>query len=216
MHFAGQQDARRSPFDLHFGGGMGHRGTADGPGMDISQVRQIHQVVDHHHVVGGDAEHRAPVRPAIRLVVVGKIEDRALVGERRIAHPDPDELLPLHDGVALHPRLAGDPLLARDADASPRSVVDQPVIAALDPVGHDGPVGQRRAAVAAPVLQRGRPAVRVAEQDDGLVHDRPGERLLADLFRPGGNVPGVPQERRDRLVAHGGRPSCGPGLVRPA
>ena len=206
-HLADQHHARRSPLDFHFGRRMDQRRAADGPGVEIAQMRQVHQIVHHHHVVSGDAEHRAPVRPAIRPVVVWVIEDRVLVGERRIAHPDPDELLPLHHRIAAHTRVAGDTLLTRDADATPGPVVDQPVIAALDSLRHDASVGERRAAVAAPVLQRRRPAVRVAEQHDRLVHDRPGERLVADLLRPGGHIPCIPQKRRDRLDAHGGRPS---------
>ena len=74
--------------------------------------------------------------------------------------------------------------------------------AALQPGLDDGSVGQRRAAVAATVLQRTDLAGRVAVKDDRLVHDRPRHRAVIQLVGPGGHVPGVAEEWQDGGVCH--------------
>jgi hypothetical protein len=75
------------------------------------------------------------------------------------------------------------------------------MVAALQTFLDDLAHVQRRSAVAAHVEQ-GRDAVLlVAEQHDGLVADAAGQRRLADLVGPGGDIPGVADE-------HGGFPPC--------
>ena len=73
------------------------------------------------------------------------------------------------------------------------------MVAALDAFLDDLAHVQRGAAVAAHVEQRRDAVLPVAEQHDGFVADPAGERRLADLVGPGGDVPGVADE-------HGGFP----------
>ena len=128
--------------------------------------------------------------------MIGKIDDRRGVGQRRVAEPDPDELVLLDQRIALDRGLARNEALARHLHAFALRVDDQTVIAALDAVLDDRAEAQRRGAVAAAVGQRGGAAVAVAEQHDRVVADAAGERRFAELVTPCGDVPGIAREHR--------------------
>ena len=153
-------------------------------------MREVHQIVDHQHVICLDRIHRVLVGPAFAVVVVGKIDDAACVGARGIAYPDPDEAVFFHRRVAVHGGTRGNALLTRDAYARARPVEYQPVVAALQAaLGHAAQL-QRRASVRATVGQRANPARGIAEQHDRFAANSARQRLLSlNLVTPGGDVP---------------------------
>ena len=191
---------------------MGFRQAADGLAVNIGEMRQVHQVVDHHHVIGVDGEHRLFMGPFFGLVVKRVIEDFAFVRRVGIAHPDPDALMAFDHGIAAHAGAGGNGILPRNIDAFAVAVEHQPVIAAFQALPVGPAVAERRPAVTAAVFQRRRPAVRIAEQDDGLVHDgaadNAGFRAVAvivlrrQFLGPGRNIPGVAHEGLVPGVVH--------------
>ena len=54
---------------------MRRRVAAHGPGVEIAEMRQIHQIVDHQHVVALDRIDVVLVGPPAGIVVIGKIDD---------------------------------------------------------------------------------------------------------------------------------------------
>jgi hypothetical protein len=75
---------------FHLGFDMGTRIAADGAGMQIAEMRQVHRIVDHQHVVAVDRIDGVLVRPMGPIVMIRKIDDLGRVGECRITHPQPD------------------------------------------------------------------------------------------------------------------------------
>src|SRR5665213_3326669 len=140
-----------------------HAKTVGGnPGQHVdAEMRQVHQIVDHQHVIAPDRVAGVLVRPG---VVIGEIDDRRRVGQRRIAHPHPDELVLLDQRIAFHRGVAGNEALARHLHAFARAVDDEPVIAALDALLDDRAAAKRRGAVAAAVGERGGAALLVADR----------------------------------------------------
>src|SRR5205807_4796509 len=110
--------------------------------------------------------------------------------------PDPDKRILLDHRVVADLGALGDLVLAGDAHAAPRLVEYQPVIAAFEAELGDLADVERRAAMAAAILERPDLAVLAAEQHDRLVHDPAPERLVADLVAPSGDIPSVTNEHR--------------------
>ena len=77
----------------------------------------------------------------------------------------------LDDRIGAHARAWRQLVLARRPDHAARRLVEQPVIAAAQIVALDLAVRQRRAAVAAAILERDRRAVRLAIEHDRLVRN---------------------------------------------
>src|ERR1700730_6595775 len=164
-------------------------------GVQVAEMRQVHQIVDHQHVIGLDRIDVVLVGPFAGFVVVGKIDDPVGIGPGCVAHPYPYQLVFFDCGIAAHLRVCRYLLLPGDAHAAARSVDDEAVIAALDSLLDDGAHAKRRSAVAAAGGERPDAARTVAKQPDGLVKDSPRQRLFAaDLVRPGADVPRITQQ----------------------
>jgi len=187
---------------VHVRADMLQRVAADRAAVNVTEMGQIHQVVDHQHVVRLDLEHRLAVRPFHRVVVIRVVDDLTFIGQRRIAHPDPQNLVAFDQREVTDIRLRRDVLLAGNVDAVALGVEGQSVIAALQPDISDGTVRQRRAAVTAAVFQGAHIAVGIAVDDDRLVHNRPRQKSVVDLLGPGGDVPGITHERLVSLASH--------------
>ena len=65
-------------------------GLADGAGVHIGLVRQVHEVVDHQPVVGLDVEHAAAIGP-FGVVVPGQLRDERGIGQRLVAQNSKSE-----------------------------------------------------------------------------------------------------------------------------
>ena len=130
---------------------------------------------------------------------VRKIQDPGRVRLGRIAHPDPDQAVALDRRIAAHAELGRNVVLSGDLHALAARVELEAVVHAAHAVAFDAAVRQARAAVAAAIVQRHRPARLAAVQHDGLVEDRAREHAPVDqLVVPGGHVPAVHEERLAR------------------
>ena len=171
-------------------------------GREVGLVRKVHQVVDHQAVVGLHVVQAAAIGP-LRVVGPVQVGQLVLAGLGRVAGPDPDEAVLLDDGKAADRREATH-ALARHRDGLAVAAHLQAVVAANELALHHPAQRQRRAAVRAEVLQRRDPAVVAAVEDDALATDGAAQRLVVDLARRGGHVPGIADERGGCGVGHGG------------
>ena len=130
-----------------------------------------------------------------------EIGDRRRIGQRRIAHPDPNPVIALGDRIGLDLGAARNLLLAGNAGAAAVGAEAQPVIVALQLVADELAHGQRQMPVRAAIFHRHRRARFGAEEHDGLAQNGARQRLAADLGIGRGDVPVIAQE-------HGGSPCC--------
>ena len=127
---------------------------------------------------------------------------RPLVGQRRIARPDPDPVVFFGNRIAAHPRRRRDMRLARDMDAGAVGRESQAVIGAFDGIAANPAAGELGVAVAAAVLQRNRCTVRHPVQHDRLAEHKAAHRVQPpDLVIPGGDVPAVLRKHFARFLA---------------
>ena len=159
--------------------------------MHELQMGEIEQIIDQQLVITGQIQ---PVALGAPGGIVQPVEIRNLVrvGQRRIAHPDPDPVIALDHRIAFDPGFGRNGLLARDKDAGAGRIVGQPVIQAFDIVALELAVGQRHMAMTAPILQRRRRAVLAAIHHHRLVADHTAEQLLPVYFMVrGGDIPEI-------------------------
>jgi hypothetical protein len=80
---------------------FGHRFIADGGAVHKSLVREVHEIVDDETVVAFDMNGLAVAGPA-GIVVPVHVRYQRGIGQRRIAHPEPDETMPLDHWIRAH------------------------------------------------------------------------------------------------------------------
>jgi hypothetical protein len=181
-------------------------GAAERLGVDEGEVREVAQVVDDQEPVGVVVHVRGHASPG-RVVQRPVVDDQCRVGERGIAHPDPDQVVSGDDRIAAHAELRGNDVLAGDLDAPPGRLVLHAVVHAADAVAFDATHRQRRAPVAAAVLQRDHLAALALVEDDRPFEDRAGQLGAVDqLVVPGGHVPAVLQEDSIAIRCHAWSP----------
>src|SRR5579862_4446969 len=98
-------------------------------------------------------------RGPIRIVVVIEIGDERGIGFLFLTHPDPDIAMALERRIGTHADARRHAILTGDPHASALRIEGEAVIAALDRVTDDLAFGERRAAVAAAILERDRRSV---------------------------------------------------------
>ena len=187
-------EAGRGPHRFHIRVDMGAGIAADGAGMQIPEMRQVHQIVDHQHVIAFDRVDGVLVGPMRRIVVIGEIDDLGGVGQRRVTHPDPHQLVLLDRRIAAHPCVLRDEFLPGDRHAAPGRVENEAVIAALEAGLDKVAEMQRCGTMAAPVDKCRRLACAAAEQHDRIAADAAAERLLAELAGPRADIPSIAQQ----------------------
>jgi hypothetical protein len=177
------------------------------------EVIEIAQVVDDQQVIGSVVEIGGNALPP-RILKVGDVENLRRIGECRIAHPDPDDVLLLDDGIALHAELRRDAVLAGNLHAFAGRVELQPVIHAAHTIALDAALRQLGAAVTAAIVQcNDLPALATVE-DDRLAQQAPLEQLAVhDLVVPAAHVPAVLQKHLTSPIAPARR---APGVARKA
>ena len=158
------------------------------------EVREVGEVVDDQQVVRvvvHVVRHAAPAR----ILEIGNAQDGGRRSERRIAHPDPDDVLLLDHRVAAHAQALGDVLLPGNLDALALAVELQAVVHAAHVIAFQAPVGEQRAAMAAAVVERDHLAAVALVEQHRLLEDRARDELAVDqLVVPRGHVPAVHQE----------------------
>ena len=162
---------------------------ADAAGMDVGFMRQVHQVVDHQPVVALDVEHATAVGP-FRVVIPVLAGNFCRVGQRGITRPDPDEAVALFNRVAADLRKASH-ALTRHGNGFAFATHFQSVVSADQFAFAHEAQRQRRATVRAEVFERSNTVFLAPVEHDALAADHSAQRLVVDVLRGAGNVPGV-------------------------
>ena len=130
---------------LHLDRGvLDQRHVADRGLVHEGEMREVEQVVDDQLPVGLDVQVGRLGAP-VRIVEPMEVGDLVGVGERRIAHPDPDPVIALDHRIGAHPRRLRDQVLARHAHALAGAVEAQAVVVALQRVADHLAHRQRQA-----------------------------------------------------------------------
>ena len=163
------------------------------------QVREVQQVVADQEVVD------VVVQIARQAAPVGMVEPRrrrdgGRVRLLRSAHPDPDPAMLRHHRECAHTGARRHLLSPWGIDALAAGVELQAVIVAAYAVALEAALRQRRATVAAAVLERNQLTVGLAVDHDRDAADRAGEALGRDLMVPSDDIPGVSNEAHDSAL----------------
>ena len=168
--------------------------VADAGAVHEGLVGEVHQIVDHEAIIAFHMNGLAVAGPG-GIVVPVHVGHQRRVGQRRIAHPEPDEAMPLDHGIGAHAGRGVDGFLRGHEGAAALRIVFQAVIAADDRVAVEPPLGQRHQPVPAGILQRADLAIGLAVHHDMLAADRAGKQRVLEIDVPGGGVPGIERER---------------------
>ena len=155
-----------------------HRFIADGGAVHKGLVRQIHQIVDDEAVVALHMDGLAVAGPG-RIVIPVHVRHQRRIGERGIAHPEPDEAMALDHGIGAHAGRRIDGLLRGHEGAAALRIVFQAVIAADDGVALEPALRQRHQPVPAGVFQRRDLPVGLPVHHDMLAADRARQQRRA-------------------------------------
>ena len=179
---------------------LGECQIADGGIVNESKVRQIEQIIDDKLPVRLDMEIGAFGSP-FRIVQPMEIRDRSGIGERRIAHPDPNPVIAFDHRIASYLRSVRNLLLPRDVNAMAVARKAQSVIEALQRIADKLAHRQRQVAMRAAVLEGHRGSVFRPKQNDRVAQDHATQRFVADLGIGRGDVPIISQEHERVLHA---------------
>lgn len=127
---------------------------------------EVHEVVEDQSVVAVEDDALAVPGP-LRIVVPVQVGDEIGVGRRGVAEPDPDEPVPLHDGVRSDGGGRVEGLLGRHPGAAAVRSVGEAVIAADDVVTVQLAHRQRHETVPAGIGERHRLPGRGAVEHEG-------------------------------------------------
>ena len=167
-----------------------HRFVADRGAVHKGLVREIHQIVDDEAVVALHMDGLAVAGPG-RIVVPVHVRHQRRIGQRGIAHPEPDEAMALDHRIGAHAGRRIDGLLRGHEGAAALRIVFQAVIAADDGVALEPALRQRHQPVPAGVFQRSDLPVGLPVHHDMLAADRARQQRVLDLGVPARGVPGV-------------------------
>jgi hypothetical protein len=162
-------------------------------GMQEGQVRRVEQVLDQQQVVRLDVQVVAAVAPR-RIVHPVEVLDQRRVGLRRLAHPDPDPVVLLDDGIGADLRARGDHVLRRHSHALAGRIELQAMVGTLDDVADQPAHRQRRLAMAAAVFERNRFSRICSEKNHGFVQKDAALHRARHLVVPRADVPRVTHE----------------------
>ena len=171
-------------------GRLGDRIVADAGAVHKRLVRQVHQIVDDEAVVAFDVNGLAVAGPG-RIVIPVHVRHQRGIGKRGIAHPEPDEAMPLDHRIGAHASGRVDGLLRGHEGAATLRIVFQAVIAADHGVAVEPPPGERHQAVPAGIFQRCNLAIGLPVHHDMLAADRARQQRMLDLGVPASGVPRV-------------------------
>ena len=162
---------------------------ADTRSMHIGFMRKVHEVIDHEAIVAVDMVTPAAIRP-FRTHGPCQMRDLRGISQARLARPDPDEAITLHHRETTDAGKAANPLL-RHGDHLALTAHHQTMIAAGQPTIADRAQRKRRAAMRTKIFQRRDLIFRPTVKDDFFAANLPPQRLIQDLIRRTGDVPGI-------------------------
>src|ERR1700733_16241596 len=116
---------------------------------------EVQEIIGNQQKISGKSLVSGPRAPR-RMIDRVKVRDLCLIGERRIAGPDPDQARALDDGITAHAGARGYAALSRDLYATSARIEFETMIHAADTVTFFTAQGQRCASVAASILKRRR------------------------------------------------------------
>src|SRR6516164_7817658 len=196
---AGDGNSVRRAGDFH-PGMLGECQIADGGVVNESKVRQIEQIIDDKLPVRVDMEIVAFGSP-IRIVKPMEIRNSSGIGERRVAHPDPNPVIAFDHRIASYLRSLRNLLLPWDVNAMAIARKAQSVIEALQRIIHKLAHRQRQMAMGAAVLEGHRSSVFGPKQNDRVAQDYATHWFAADLRIGRCDVPIISQEHGHVLHA---------------
>ena len=159
--------------------------------MHIAHVRGVEQVIGHQGVVAFEVQQLARTHRPFFGAQLGNVDDQALIGQSRVAHPNPNPAPTLDHGKAAHLGAVGNFVLPRHELAAATAIELQAVVAALDRIANQLPLGQRVKAVRAGVLQGHWRARCGAVEHHRDVQNFAGHQMATHLVVPSGHVPRV-------------------------
>jgi hypothetical protein len=169
--------------------------------MHEREVREVAQVIDDEEVIRLVVHVVGLAAPA-RIAQVREVEDLRGVGLRRVAHPDPHQVLALDHRVAAHAELRRDVVLPRDLHAAAARIELEAVVHAAHAVALEPAVRELRAAVRAAVVERHDLAAFAAVDHHRLLEDGAREQPAVDqLVVPRRDIPAAHQEHCSLLRA---------------
>src|SRR3990167_2312477 len=116
---------------------------------------------------------------------------------RLAAEPDPDDLITLLNRPRRHYGLARDLRLARDFNAAPFPVEQQPVVTAANAIRLERAVRKRQRTMAASILQCRDLSISRAKQHHGTVEQGTPDGLVLEFPAQRGDIPLIKRERVD-------------------
>src|SRR5690606_38971063 len=144
--------------------------------MHITHMRKVHQIVVQQLIVRVDGGALPLIGPG-RISMPWVLDDFGCVGQRRVSHPYPYQIVLLYNGITSYDRLGRNLLLAWNPHTAPASIKRKSMIAALKKLTGNDPVLQRQAAMTATVFQRRHCAALHAVQHDRLLEYGSSHRL---------------------------------------
>jgi hypothetical protein len=163
---------------------------ADAAAMNEGLMREVHQIIDNHPVIAFDVDGLAVAGPG-RIVIPVHVRNQRRIGQRRIAHPQPDESVTLDHRIGAHTGRRIDGFLRRHEGATARRIVFQAVVAADHAIAFEPALRKRHQAMPAGIFQRRHLSVGLPVQHDVLAADRARKQCALDIDVPCRGVPGV-------------------------
>lgn len=174
-----------------FGGACGKAAL-----VDPCHMGGVEQVVAHQQVVAVEFHRRAAVDAPCGVVEVFNLEDVGRVGQRGVAHPDPDQPVFFMQRVGVDFGVGGDAACARSPDAAACAIEGEAVVAAFDGVAFDAAFAEGEFAVGAGVFEGDKLACLGAKGADVLAKHGDLLQRVGDFMVPSGDVPSVFQEHK--------------------
>ncbi|MNP08429.1 hypothetical protein D3C76_1004970 [compost metagenome] len=165
-------------------------------------MTQVHDVVGQQFVVRARRQIPMPLGVGWRLVEEGKIRNQRIVGQARIARPDPDRAMALSDRERADTGGLGDtPIAVGIVRTLATAIKTQAVVRTLNAVADNLAHVQRGKTVRATIGERLDRPLAIAKEHDGLLDDGSAKHpTLRQLVRPSSDVPGVEQITHDVLL----------------
>jgi hypothetical protein len=159
---------------------------------------QVHEIVDEELIIAFDLR-GAPLENPLWIRAPGKLRNPGFIGEFGSADPNPNEPMPLHDGIDADSRISVNARLTGHPDTLPARIEFKSVVLADEMIFLEIALRKGQEAVRATILEGTESAICLAIENQGFATNDAGKWGMFDFVIPGNGVPEVTQE-------HGGLP----------